>query len=156
MKAVVQRAKRASVSVNGQMVGQINSGLVVFLGVEQGDQAEQVRRLVQRVAHLRIFADQDDKSNLSLIDIRGQVLVISQFTLCADTDSGRRPSFIRAASPAEANSLYQMFQLLLREEYGLTVASGEFGAMMEVEVLNDGPATFILEEREKSKSGKLS
>lgn len=156
MKAVVQRAKRASVSVGGKTVGQIDSGLVVFLGVEPGDQEEQVRRLAKRVAQLRIFADQDKNSNLSLIDVKGQVLVISQFTLCADTESGRRPSFIRAASPDQADRLYQMFQSLLGDEYGLTVASGEFGAMMEVEVLNDGPATFILEEKEKEKSGKLS
>lgn len=154
MKTVVQRVKRASVLIGGRLISQIDSGLVVFLGIEAGDQEEQVDRLAKRVAHLRIFADQNGKSNLSLMEIKGQVLVVSQFTLCANTESGRRPSFLQAASPKEADRLYQMFQSRLRAEYGLTVVSGEFGAMMTVEVINDGPATFILEEKERK--GKTS
>jgi len=154
MKAVVQRVNRARVLVGDRLTGQIDSGLVIFLGIEEGDQEEEVDRLAKRVAHLRIFADQKGKSNLSLVEIEGQALVVSQFTLCANTESGRRPSFIQAAAPEEADRLYQMFQVRLREEYGLKVASGEFGAMMTVEAINDGPATFILEE--KGRGGKLS
>jgi len=99
MKAVVQRVNRARVLVGDRLIGQIDSGLVIFLGIEEGDQEEEVDRLAKRVAHLRIFADQKGKSNLSLVEIEGQALVVSQFTLCANTESGRRPSFIQAAAP---------------------------------------------------------
>jgi len=146
MKAIVQRVKKADVTVDQKIVGSINRGLLVFLGVEQDDDEQDVDRLAKRIINLRIFPDQGKESNISIIDCVGELLVVSQFTLCADTHNGRRPSYEQAALPDRAEKLYQFFCQKLKDYSQLKVAQGEFGAMMEVTSINDGPATFILEE----------
>lgn len=147
MKAVLQRVKRASVKVDGQITGQIEHGLLIFLGVFDGDTKEDVKKLMNKVPVLRIFTDENDKMNLSLLDVGGQALVVSQFTLCADCSHGRRPSFTASAPPSEANELYEHFSQSLRE-CGVHVENGIFGADMAVELLNDGPVTIILDSKE--------
>src|SRR5690625_1192813 len=127
MKAVIQRAKDASVSVDGQIIGTIDHGLVVLLGVTHEDTVEDAKYLVNKIMHLRIFEDENEKMNLSLKDVGGSILSISQFTLYADTRKGRRPSFIHAAKPEEANQLYEAFNAELRKE-NIQVETGEFGA----------------------------
>jgi D-tyrosyl-tRNA(Tyr) deacylase len=144
MRAVVQRVSRAAVRVDAKTVGEIGPGLVVLLGIRSGDTREAADYLAERVANLRIFADADDKMNLSVQDIQGAVLAVSQFTLFGDVRRGRRPSFIEAAPPAEAEPLYEHFLAALRG-HGLRVASGVFRAMMEVELVNDGPVTILLD-----------
>ena len=144
MRAVVQRVSRAAVRVDAKTVGEIGPGLVVLLGIRSGDTREAADYLAERVANLRIFADADDKMNLSVQDIQGAVLAVSQFTLFGDVRRGRRPSFIEAAPPAEAEPLYELFLAALRG-HGLRVASGVFRAMMEVELVNDGPVTILLD-----------
>ena len=144
MRAVVQRVSRAAVRVDAKTVGEIGPGLVVLLGIRSGDTREAADYLAERVANLRIFADADDKMNLSVQDIQGAVLAVSQFTLFGDARRGRRPSFIEAAPPAEAEPLYEHFLAALRG-HGLRVASGVFRAMMEVELVNDGPVTILLD-----------
>jgi D-tyrosyl-tRNA(Tyr) deacylase len=145
VKAVVQRVTRAEVRIDGAVAGRIGAGMLVLLGVMRGDGEEQARRLADKVGRFRFFRDAEDKMNLSALDVRGAVLVVSQFTLAADGKSGRRPSFDRAAPPAEAEPLYASFVAELRS-LGLVVATGRFGARMEVELVNDGPVTFVLEE----------
>jgi len=148
MRALLQRVSRASVTVDGEVTGAIERGLLVLLGVEKGDDAPTAVRLAARTAGLRIFPDADDKMNLSLLDLGGAggLLVISQFTLAADTRKGRRPGFTTAAPPAEAEPLYERFAQAVRDA-GVAVETGRFGADMQVELLNDGPVTFLLELR---------
>ena len=146
MKAVVQRVERASVRVEGALVGEIGAGMLVLLGVLKGDGAKECDELALKVAQFRFFQDEQGKMNLSALDLAREVLVVSQFTLAADGSSGRRPSFDRAAPPGEAEPLYESFVARLRG-LGLKVATGTFGAMMQVELLNDGPVTFVLESR---------
>jgi len=143
MKAVVQRVSRAEVRVAGETVGAIGTGLVVLLGVEDGDGDAFARALADKVAKLRIFPSDRRPIDRSLIDAGGAALVVSQFTLCADTRKGNRPSFVQAAAPDEAERLYELFCARLRE-HGLEVEQGRFGAMMEVELVNDGPVTIVL------------
>lgn len=144
MKAVIQRVTKASVSVGDETVGRIGPGLIVLLGVAQGDTAAEARRLAEKTAGLRIFSDAEGRFNLSLLDTGGEALVVSQFTLLADTRKGRRPSFIGAAPPEEAEPLVGEYENALRR-LGVRVAGGRFGAHMQVEILNDGPVTIILD-----------
>jgi D-tyrosyl-tRNA(Tyr) deacylase len=148
MIAVVQRVSRASVRVGDETVGAIDAGLLVLLGVALGDTEADSEWLANKCAEMRIFRDDADKMNLSVIDIGGSVLVVSQFTLLGDCSRGRRPSFTNAASPAEADRLYRNFvdRLVSR---GLQVATGVFQAMMEVELVNDGPVTMLLDSKSR-------
>ena len=144
MIAVIQRCSRGKVTVANNNIGEIGSGLVIFLGVKKGDSETDADLLVQKIVHLRIFNDKDQKMNHSLKDINGAALVISQFTLCGNTKKGRRPSFLNAAAPEKGKELYQYFIDKI-EEASINVESGEFGAMMNVELVNDGPVTFVLD-----------
>jgi len=148
MRAVVQRVSRAEVRCNGRILGKISRGFVVLLGVAGGDSEADAAHLADRIVGMRVFADEAGKMNCSLAQVGGAILVVSQFTLLADTNSGRRPSFTRAAAPAEARRLYEHFLSLARTG-DVKVESGEFGAMMEVELVNDGPVTIILDSRDK-------
>jgi D-tyrosyl-tRNA(Tyr) deacylase len=144
MRVLLQRVSRAAVRVNGQTIGSISRGYLLLVGLTHTDTPEQLEWMADKVQGLRLFADADDKMNLALADVGGSVLVVSQFTLYGDAQKGRRPSFIDAARPEVAIPLYERFVALLRER-GLTVATGEFGAMMDVELVNDGPVTLWLE-----------
>jgi D-aminoacyl-tRNA deacylase len=144
MRLLIQRASRASVSVDGRVVSSIGPGLVILVGVGQGDDPDQVDPLADKVAGLRIFRDADGKTNVAIGDVEGEALVVSQFTLYADTSKGRRPSFIRAAEPGIAQALVDAFATAL-EARGIRVGRGVFGAEMEVELVNDGPFTMWLE-----------
>jgi D-tyrosyl-tRNA(Tyr) deacylase len=144
MRAVVQRVSRAAVRVDGATVAQVGAGLLVLLGVADGDGGTEAERLAAKVARLRIFADGDGRFDRSVLDVGGGVLVVSQFTLLADTAKGNRPSFTAAAAPEEAERLYERFSAALRE-VGLTVEQGVFGASMELELVNDGPVTIVLD-----------
>jgi D-tyrosyl-tRNA(Tyr) deacylase len=146
MKALLQRVTRASVSVGGEVVGEIGPGLVVLVGIAEGDTAEDARYLARRMVGLRIFADENGKFNLSAKDINGELLVISQFTLIADTRKGRRPSFVAAAPPDKAEPLFNEF-VSETGSSGLKVATGRFQQYMQVEIHNDGPVTVLLESR---------
>src|SRR3989440_527630 len=148
MRAVIQRVSRAEVRVAGEVVGAVGKGVLVLLGVAPTDTAEDVHWLADKVVNLRIFPDGDGKMNVSLPDAGGGCLVVSQFTLYGDASKGRRPSFIGAAPPTVAIPLYERFVALLTEKSGgkIPVETGEFGAMMEVELVNDGPVTLILEK----------
>ena len=148
MRAVIQRVASARVEVDGKSVGEIGRGLLILLGVEQGDSADDARYLAEKSAQLRIFEDAAGKMNLSLEDVGGQILAVSQFTLLADCRKGRRPGFSRAALPEPADALYQQFVALLRER-GLTVATGIFQAEMQVHLINDGPVTLLLDSRKE-------
>ena len=143
MKAVIQRVSRAEVRIGGSVAGSIERGLVVLLGVMAGDTDTDAAALAAKVAKLRIFPSDRRPIDRSVVDVEGAALVVSQFTLCADTSKGNRPSFIGAAEPAEANRLYELFCARLREA-GVPVATGEFGAMMDVELVNDGPVTIVI------------
>jgi len=144
LRAVVQRVSRAKVTVGDEITGEIGRGLLVLLGVSQHDSEKDAEYLLVKILTLRIFEDAEDKMNLSLVDIRGELLVVSQFTLYGDTRRGRRPSFIQAAPPAEANELYDYFVSRGRHS-GIRVQTGRFQAMMDVELVNDGPVTIILD-----------
>lgn len=144
MKALLQRVTQAKVDIAGQTVGAIEHGLLIFLGITPADDEAIARKLAKRVAGYRLFSDADDKMNLSLSDGQGGALVVSQFTLAADTNSGRRPSFSSAAPPAQAEPLYLAFVNELRS-LAIEVATGEFGADMQVSLTNDGPVTFLLD-----------
>jgi len=146
MRAVVQRVGRGEVRVDGKAVGAVGRGFVVLLGVARGDGEADARALADKVAALRVFEDAAGKMNLALAEVGGGLLVISQFTLLGDARKGNRPSFIDAAGPEEGNALYERFCALLREK-GLPVATGTFRAMMEVELVNDGPVTILLDSR---------
>lgn len=145
MRAVVQRVSSASVTVDGQVVGAIDAGLLVLLGVTDGDAEPQVVWLANKLASLRIFRDAQDLMNRSLLDIGGGALVVSQFTLYGDTRKGRRPSFVKAAHPSVAEPLYERFCAVLAEQGVARVERGVFGAHMEVALINDGPVTLILD-----------
>jgi D-tyrosyl-tRNA(Tyr) deacylase len=144
MKAVIQRVSEARVEVEGRVTGAIGTGLLILLGVEQGDTAGDAAMLAKKICELRIFADANGKMNLSLEEINGGALVVSQFTLCADTSKGRRPSYSRAAPPETANDLYKLFAHELRKR-GMMVATGVFQARMRVSLVNDGPVTLLCE-----------
>ena len=146
MRAVVQRVQQSSVKTNGEIVGRIGQGLLVLLGVAKGDGSKDVDYLVNKILNLRIFEDEDGKMNQSLLEIGGELLAVSQFTLLADCRKGRRPSFIAAAEPEKATELYETFIERVRQK-GVAVQTGRFGAMMEVALINDGPVTIIIESR---------
>ena len=148
MKALLQRVSKASVSIAGEEVGRIERGLVVFLAVAGGDTERDAQYLMQKIINLRIFADAEEKFNLSALDIGGELLLVSQFTLLADTRKGRRPSFVEAAPPEQAEALFDYFVGLARES-GLKVATGRFQQYMQVEIHNDGPVTVMLDSRDK-------
>ncbi len=133
--------------VSGNTIGSIENGLVILLGVQKDDAEADADYLAEKIANIRIFNDENEKMNLSIQDVKGSALVISQFTLCGDTKKGRRPSFINAAAPEEGKRLYEYFMKRLNAE-SITVESGEFGARMEVELVNDGPVTFVLDSKE--------
>lgn len=145
MKLVVQRVKQAEVKVKGNSVGKIEKGFLILLGVTHEDAKENVDKLVKKVCGLRVFEDQNGKMNLSIKDIGGELLIVSQFTLYADTKKGNRPSFVKAAAPEKANELYEYFISECKKN-GIKVETGEFGAHMEVSLVNDGPVTIIIEE----------
>lgn len=144
MRALVQRVSQARVVVDGEEVGAVGQGYAVLLGVHMRDTAAEARSLAEKVAHLRVFADDEGKMNRSVIDVGGAVLSVSQFTLYGNTEKGRRPSFIEAAPPEQANALYEVFNARLRE-LGVPVDTGRFRAVMTVEIHNDGPVTLMLE-----------
>jgi|SRR5690554_577438 len=146
MRGLIQRVAHASVAVDGECVGRIGQGLLLLLGVERNDTREQADKLLHKVLHYRMFADADDKMNLNVGQIMGGVLVVSQFTLAADTHKGLRPGFSSAATPAQAQELYDYFVAQLKARHD-TVASGVFAANMQVNLTNDGPVTFLLEAR---------
>jgi D-tyrosyl-tRNA(Tyr) deacylase len=148
VRAVIQRVTRASVTIDGRVAGKIGAGLLVLLGISKTDTLESAAYLAEKIANLRIFADETGKMNLSVLDTGGSALVVSQFTLYGDTRGGRRPSFIHAAPPEEANRLYQEFVRSLRS-LGVRVKTGVFQADMHVELVNDGPVTILLDS-EKS------
>ena len=148
MKALLQRVTEASVSVAGEVVGSIGQGLVVFVGVANGDTEKDAQYLAQRTVNLRIFSDKEGKFNLSVLDIKGELLMVSQFTLLADTRKGRRPSFIEAAPPAQAEELFERFVQQARAT-GLKVETGRFQQHMQVEIHNDGPVTILLDSKDK-------
>ena len=148
MVAVIQRCRRAQVDVQDQVLGKIGIGLVVLLGIEKGDARDDALVLIKKILNLRIFDDSDNKMNLSIKEVRGSLLIISQFTLCADTRKGRRPSFLNAANPKEGERLYNFFLSELKKKYS-EIEAGSFGAMMNVELVNEGPATFILKSKGK-------
>ena len=147
MIAVVQRCSRAQVSVGENIVGKIDFGLLVLLGAFRGDTKNDVKFLINKISKLRIFNDHNNKMNLSINDINGSILVVSQFTLCGDISKGNRPSFINAATPDEANRLYVYFIEEL-ERLDLNVESGKFGATMDVQLVNNGPVTFVLNSKD--------
>lgn len=147
MKVLLQRVSRASVTVGGDLVGRIGTGLLLLVGVGQDDAGEDAAYLASKIANLRIFPDDDGRMNLSLLDAGGEALVVSQFTLFANVRKGRRPSFVEAAAPEDAVPLLDAFVREL-EQLGVVVAQGEFGAMMEVELVNDGPVTIWLDSAE--------
>jgi D-tyrosyl-tRNA(Tyr) deacylase len=144
MRAIVQRVQKASVSVSSKSIADIDMGLLILLGVGKEDNEEKVRMLAEKISHLRIFADEQGKMNLSVLDIKGSAIVVSQFTLFADTRKGNRPSFIDAAPPEIASPLCDRFAEEL-QQMGIPTLTGEFGAHMLVEILNDGPVTISLE-----------
>lgn len=148
MKVVIQRVTRASVEVENKIVGEIKSGLMLLIGVEENDTQEDVDWLVKKILDLRIFSDDEGKMNLSVKDIKGEILCVSQFTLIADYKKGNRPSFIRAAKPEKAVSLFEYFKMMIKQS-GLNVASGIFGADMKVSLLNDGPVTIVMDSKTK-------
>ncbi len=147
MKAVIQRVSEASVKVDGETVGSIDSGFLILLGVEKGDDKKEAEVLSNKISGLRVFCDENDKMNLSLADINGKVLVISNFTLCANCRHGRRPAFDGAAPPDEANELYEYFCKCINEK-NIETQKGIFGADMKVSLLNDGPVTLIIDSKE--------
>ena len=147
MRALIQRVSRASVTVDEKVVGEIRKGLLIFLGIGLEDTENTVKTLVDKIVQLRIFSDEQGKMNLSLLDIQGEILVVSQFTLHADVRRGRRPGFTKAAPPSMAIPLYELFKDTCKD-YALTVESGVFGAMMQVELCNDGPVTIWIDSEE--------
>lgn len=148
MKAVIQRVKHASVTIDGIQVSAVNMGYLILLGVEQGDTKADADKLVKKIPVLRIFEDENEKMNLSCLDVDGEILVVSQFTLCADCSHGRRPSFTKSAPPAEAEKLYEYFTEELNKAGVKKVETGRFGADMKVDLLNDGPVTIILDSKD--------
>ena len=144
MKVLIQRVKEASVTIDNKQYSAINKGIFALVGIEKGDTLENIQKMAKKLVNLRIFSDDNDKMNLSLIDIQGEMLIVSQFTLCGDCKKGTRPSFDKSAPPTVANELYEAF---IKEvaSYGIQYGTGQFGAMMDVTLINDGPVTFMLE-----------
>ena len=147
MRAVVQRVKSSKVTVNGKITGEIGKGINVLLGIESNDTEKDIKYIADKIMKLRIFEDENDKMNLSALDIGGEILSISQFTLYGDCRKGRRPSFIHAAKPELGESLYDVFNGFLRQN-GLKVETGKFGGMMDVDIYNHGPVTIILDTQD--------
>ena len=147
MRIVLQRVKSASVAIEGSVVGEINQGFLLLVGVGPDDTRDDASYLARKIAGMRIFSDENGKMNLSIDQVGGKILSVSQFTLFADTKKGNRPSFTGAASPEAANKLYEEFNEIMRTEYGLIVEIGEFGADMQVSLLNDGPVTILLDTK---------
>ena len=147
MRIVLQRVKSASVSIEGLVVGEIEQGFLLLVGVGPNDTRDDASYLARKIAGMRIFSDENEKMNLSIDQVGGKILSVSQFTLFADTKKGNRPSFTGAASPEAANKLYEEFNEILRTEYGLIVETGEFGADMQVSLVNDGPVTILLDTK---------
>ncbi len=146
MRAVIQRVRDCKVTVNDRQVGRINYGLLVYLGIERGDREEDLHYMVEKVTNIRIFNDENEKMNLSVRDVSGSILVISQFTLLGDARKGRRPSYSKAASPEDAKKMYYEFIEKL-EQRGIEIATGSFGARMEVSYTNLGPVTILLDSK---------
>ena len=149
MRVIVQRVSEAQVTVNGEAIAAIGKGLLVLLGIEDADNEEDVDWLCGKIARLRIFADQDDLMNLDVVQSRGELLIVSQFTLHAGTKKGNRPSFIKAARPEKAITLYEKFIERLSQETSKKVQTGAFGAMMQVSLVNDGPVTIFIDSKNK-------
>lgn len=149
MKTVIQRVSEASVKIDGQIVGKISQGLLILLGIEEADSNEDIDWLVRKIINMRIFSDENGNMNLSMKDIDGEALVVSQFTLHASTKKGNRPSFIKAAKPDFANDKYEDFKRELAKELNKEIPSGKFGADMKVSLINDGPVTIILDSKNK-------
>ena len=145
MKALIQRVKNASVTINGELYSSVGAGMLVLLGVEKSDTVENAEKLAQKLLNLRIFEDENEKMNFSIQDVSGEILVVSQFTLCADCRKGTRPSFDSAAASEVANKLYEDFVKNLKAS-GLKIETGKFRAMMDVSLVNDGPVTFLVEK----------
>lgn len=145
MKALIQRVKSASVTIDGLLYSKIGQGLLVFLGVEKGDDKLNTEKLADKLSKLRIFEDENEKMNHSILDIEGEMLIVSQFTLCGDCKKGTRPSFDKSAPPKIANELYEYFISQVKS-FNIPVQTGKFGAMMDVELINDGPVTFMVEK----------
>ena len=144
MKILIQRVQQASVNIDKQEYSRISKGILAFIGVEKSDSEEQAEKLAKKIVNLRIFPDENRKMNRSLMDIQGEMLIVSQFTLCGDCKKGTRPSFDNSAPPDIANNLYEYFINQIKS-YGIKVGTGKFGAMMDVSLINDGPVTFMLE-----------
>lgn len=144
MKGLIQRVKRASVTIDGKVYSKINQGILILLGVEKGDNEQNADKLADKLCKLRIFEDEDGKMNKSILDVNGEILIVSQFTLVGDCKKGTRPSFDKAELPQRANELYEYFVDLIKQK-NILVGTGVFGAMMDVELVNDGPVTFMLE-----------
>jgi D-tyrosyl-tRNA(Tyr) deacylase len=149
MRTVVQRVSKASVHIDGRETARIGQGLLVLLGIEEADTEEDARWLVHKLHNLRIFSDSEDKMNLSVEDIGGEVLIVSQFTLHAKTKKGFRPSFVHAAKPEKAVPLYEFFIRLFEEKMPGRIQTGRFGAMMQIHLINDGPVTIIIDTKNK-------
>ncbi len=145
MKALIQRVKNAAVTIDGKLFSSIDKGMLVLLGVQKGDTTDNADKLAQKLINLRIYEDENDKMNLSLTDVKGEMLVVSQFTLCGDCKKGTRPSFDNAEIPQKANELYEYFVSKIRD-FNIPVQTGVFGAMMDVALINDGPVTFMVEK----------
>jgi len=148
MRIVIQRVREASVKINDEIVGEIQQGLLVLLGIEHVDSELDADYLIQKLIHLRIFGDDEGKMNLSVSDISGSLLIVSQFTLFADTKKGNRPSFIRSARPEQARPLYDYFLSQLKKSFSGKIENGVFGANMLVELINDGPVTIIIDSKD--------
>lgn len=144
MKVLIQRVKEASVTIDGNLYSSIGAGILALVGIEKGDTFEQVQKAAKKIVNLRIFADSNDKMNLSLLDTQGEILIVSQFTLCGDCKKGTRPSFDKSAPPAYANDLYEKFVQEVNG-YGIKTQTGKFAAMMDVALINDGPVTFMID-----------
>lgn len=148
MKAVLQRVINSSVAIDGEVHGSVEKGFMILLGVVKGDTKEDADKLIKKIPYLRVFEDENGKMNLSCLDVGGEILIISQFTLCADCSHGRRPSFTNSASPDEAESLYEYFTDELKKAGASKVETGVFGADMKVSLINDGPVTIVLDSKE--------
>ena len=149
MKAVIQRVSQASVTIENKIVSQINQGLLILIGIEDSDNQEDINWLTTKIANLRIFADENEVMNLSVKDINGEIIVVSQFTLHASTKKGNRPSYLKAAKPETAIPLYENFVSQMETETGKNVQTGKFGADMKVALINDGPVTIIMDTKNK-------
>lgn len=149
MKVVIQRVSQASVTIKKNIVAQINQGLLILIGIEDSDNQEDINWLTSKIANLRIFADENEVMNLSIKDIKGEIIVVSQFTLHAATKKGNRPSYIKAAKPEIAITLYENFVSQIEKEVGYSVQTGQFGADMKVALVNDGPVTIIIDTKNK-------